>query len=267
MDGGLDGALFVASKLFWFAVRPNTLALLLAVVGLLLLWRGRRSGRWFALLGLGYYVAVLATPAAQWIVRPLEDRFPRSAPTRVDGIVVLGGAVEQKLTEARGIPALNGAAERMTEPLVLARRWPDARIVFSGGQGLLDPGALTEAGVARELWTAMGLPQARVLYEDRARNTHENATLSLALAQPRAGEVWLLVTSAMHMPRSMGVFRAAGWDPVAWPVNYNTGDAPGLWYNDPFPTRLNQFEAGLREWVGLVAYRVLGRTAELFPAP
>jgi uncharacterized SAM-binding protein YcdF (DUF218 family) len=266
----MDDALFLASKVFWFLVRPNTLALVLALVGLALVWRGRsRWGRWPLLLGLGYYALVLVTPASQWAAIPLEDRFarPAPAPERVDGVVVLGGAVDQVLTEAHGIPALNGAAERMTEMMVLARRYPEAKLVFSGGQGTFLQGDLTEADVARELWTAMGLPPGRVLYEDRSRNTHENAVLTRELAGPRPGETWLLVTSAQHMPRAMGVFRRAGWDPVAWPVNYTTGGTRRAWYDAPFPTRLNQFEGALREWVGLLAYRLLGRTGALFPGP
>jgi uncharacterized SAM-binding protein YcdF (DUF218 family) len=155
----------------------------------------------------------------------------------------------------------------MTEMMVLARRYPEARLVFTGGQGTFLQGSLTEADVARELWTAMGLPPGRVLYEDRSRNTHENAVLTRELAAPRPGETWLLVTSAQHMPRAMGVFRRAGWDPVAWPVNYTTGGTPRAWYDAPFPTRLNQFEGALREWVGLLAYRLLGRTGALFPGP
>jgi len=266
----MDDALFLASKLFWFVVRPNTLALVLALMGLAAMWRGRRRwGRWLVLLGLGYYALVLVTPASQWTAIPLENRFarPASAPERVDGVVVLGGAVDQVLTEAHGIPALNGAAERMTEMMVLARRYPEAKLVFSGGQGTFLQGDLTEADVARELWTAMGLPPGRVLYEDRSRNTHENAVLTRELAGPKPGETWLLVTSAQHMPRAMGVFRRAGWDPVAWPVNYTTGGTPRAWYDAPFPTRLNQFEGALREWVGLLAYRLLGRTGTLFPGP
>jgi uncharacterized SAM-binding protein YcdF (DUF218 family) len=266
----MDDALFLASKVFWFLVRPNTLALVLALIGLAGIWRGRRRwGRWLLLAGLGYYALVFVTPASQWITAPLENRFgrPAPAPERVDGVVVLGGAVDQVLTEAHGIPALNGAAERMTEMMVLAHRYPGARLVFTGGQGTFVQGALTEADVARRLWTAMGLPEGRVAYEDRSRNTHENAVLTRDLARPRPGETWLLVTSAQHMPRSMGVFRAAGWDPVPWPVNYTTGGTPRAWYDAPFPTRLNQFEGALREWVGLVAYRLLGRTGALFPAP
>ena len=164
-------------------------------------------------------------PLHVWVQMPLEDRFPRPdpPPARVDGIVVLGGAVEQDLTEARGIPALNGAAERMTEPVALMRRYPDARLVFTGGQGALLHGGLTEADVARQLWTGMGVPPERMVFETASRNTHENAVLARALAKPRPGETWLLITSASHMPRSVGVFRQAGWTVVPWPVNYRTG--------------------------------------------
>jgi uncharacterized SAM-binding protein YcdF (DUF218 family) len=261
--------LFVVSKLFWWALRPGTFALLLALLGLAAWWRGRRWGRWPILAGLGFYLTLMVLPVHAWVQRPLEDRFPRpaEAPARVDGIVVLGGAVEQDLTEAHGLPALNGAAERMTEAVALMRRYPGARLVFTGGQGALLHGDVTEADVARQLWTAMGVPPERMLFETESRNTHENAVLTRALAKPRPGETWLLVTSASHMPRSVGVFRQAGWEVVPWPVNYRVGRGFAVWYNTPFPTRLGEFEWGTREWIGMVAYRLLGRTDALFPAP
>lgn len=260
---------YILSKVIWFPFRPGTLALILACIGLAALWRGRRWGRWPLLAGLGFFVMVLATPVSQWILIPLEERFPRPAtpPAEVAGIIVLGGAVDQNLTEARGIPALNGAAERMTEGVILARRYPNARIVFTGGQGSLVHGGLTEASVAQKLWSAMGLPDSRVIYENEARNTHDNAVMSFALAQPKPGETWLLVTSASHMPRSVGVFRAAGWPVVPWPVNYRTGRSVAALYDAPFPERIGQFETGLREWVGLVAYWLMGRTETVFPGP
>lgn len=261
--------LFVLSKLFWLAMRPGTFALLLALAGLAAVWRGRRWGRWPILLGLGFYLSLLLLPLHIWVQMPLEDRFPRPdpAPGRVDGIVVLGGAVEQDLTEARGIPALNGAAERMTEPVALMRRYPEARLVFTGGQGSLVHGGLTEADVARRLWADMGVPPGRMAFETAARNTHENAVLTRALAAPRPGETWLLITSASHMPRSMGVFRQAGWEVVPWPVNYRTGRGLNVWYNASLPTRLSEFEWGTREWIGMAAYWLMGRTDAIFPRP
>lgn len=265
----MDTLVHILSKTLWFAVRPGTFALLLSCIGLALMWRGRRRGRWPLLAGLGFYVAVLATPIAPWIVMPLEDRFARPAepPSRVDGVIVLGGAVDQNLTEARGIPALNGAAERMTEFVVLARRYPEAKLVFSGGQGSLLHGGLTEADVARRLFGALGVPESRVTYEGDARNTWENALLTRRLLEPKPGETWLLVTSASHMPRSIGAFRRAGWEVVPWPVNYRTGHGFAALYDAPFLDRLQMFESGLREWLGLVVYRALGRSDALFPAP
>jgi uncharacterized SAM-binding protein YcdF (DUF218 family) len=260
---------YVLSKLLWLPLRPGTLALLIALFGLAVVWRGRRWGRWPILAGLGFYVLLILLPLHAWVQLPLEERFPRPAamPARVDGIIVLGGAVDQIMSEARGLPALNGAAERMIEPVILLRRYPEARLVFTGGQGSLVRGGLSEADVARSLWTGMGIPPERMLFEDASRNTHENAVLTHRLLRPQPGETWLLITSASHMPRSVGVFRAAGWSVVPWPVNYRTGRSLAADLETSFPERLREFEWGSREWVGLVAYWLMGRTDAIFPAP
>jgi len=260
---------FVASKLFWAVLRPNTLALAFCVLGLVLVWRGRRWGRWPLAIGLGWYVAVFVLPVAAWLSLPLESRFVRPAapPADVTGIIVLGGAVEQDLTAAHGIPALNGAAERMTEGVALALRYPQARLVFTGGSSAVVPGGPSESDTARRLFTDLGLPASRLVFEEISRNTWENAEFTHRLLQPRPGETWLLVTSASHMPRAMGCFRAAGWNIIPWPVNFTTGASPSLWWNWPFPTRLNQAETALREYVGLVVYWLTGRSSALFPAP
>lgn len=265
----LNDILFVASKLLWQFLRPNTFCLVLAVLGMWALWRGRRWGRWPALLGLGWFVLIAATPMATWMTWPLENRFsrPGTPPEQVDGVIILGGAVDQDLTSARGIPALTGAAERMTEAVALSRRYPEARIVFTGGTANPLRHAMTEADVARLLFGQLGLEGERVIYENAARNTAENATLSRALAQPQPGQTWLLVTSASHMPRSVGVFRAAGWPVVPWPVNYSTGVTSMSGYDEPFSERLGMAEWALREYLGLAAYYALGRTDALLPAP
>ncbi len=265
----MENVTYVLSKLLWIPARPGTAALLLACIGLALLWRGRRWGRWPALAGLGFFVLLNLLPLHQWVQQPLEDRFPRPAtePASITGIIVLGGAVEQNLTEARGIPALNGAAERMTEPVALLRRHPEARLVFTGGQGSLVHGSVTEADVAAALWRDLGVPEDRMELERAARNTHENAVLTYRMVQPKPGETWLLITSASHMPRSVGVFRQAGWTITPWPVNYRTGTTLAARTDASFPERLREFEWGVREWIGLVAYWLMGRTDAVFPAP
>jgi uncharacterized SAM-binding protein YcdF (DUF218 family) len=180
---------------------------------------------------------------------------------------VLGGSVDQGLSLAHGQVALTAAAGRITETVALARRFPAARVVISGGDGTLSPGTLSEAGAIRDLLIQLGVAPARVDIESISRNTYENAVLSYATAQPKPGETWLLVTSAMHMPRAIGCFRSAGWTIVPYPVDYRTSKriatTPGLLLAD----NLMLVNLATKEWLGLVAYYWLGRSDALLPAP
>src|SRR5205807_816226 len=153
-----------------------------------------------------FFSVVALFPVSSWIGAPLEDRFPRpvTLPERVDGIIVLGGAVKPDTTEKRGLPSLNSRAERMTEFVRLAKLYPEARLVFSGGSGLLEiqRPRMTEAATARLFFQQQGLDIHRILFEDRSRNTYENVVFAKALVKPLPGQVWILVSSAQDMPRS-----------------------------------------------------------------
>jgi uncharacterized SAM-binding protein YcdF (DUF218 family) len=155
----------------------------------------------------------------------------------------------------------------MTEAVALMRRHPEATLIFAGGSGNLAPDELREADVARRLWRDLGVPDERMLFESESRNTYENAVNAYKLAQPKPGQVWLLVTAAGHMPRSVGVFRQVGWHVTPWPLSYHISTGPDFWYDASALVRLQEFEANLREWIGLVAYWLMGRTDQLFPAP
>ncbi len=112
-----------------------------------------------------------------------------------------------------------------------------------------------------------GINPARIAFERAARNTRENALLAMALAQPQAGETWLLVTSASHMPRAMGSFGRAGWRVTAYPVDYLTA-GPGRWRPGfSLMHGLSLLTLAEKEWIGLAAYRLLGWTDRLFPDP
>ena len=210
------------------------------------------------------------SPIGNALIIPLEERFPpwdaaRGAP---DGIIVLGGAISPDVSAARDEVALNEAAERLTVAAELARRYPDARILLSGGSAALiyDEGA--EALLALRLLQDLGIARARILLEDRSRNTVENAVFSKAIAQPKSGERWLLVTSAHHLPRAVGVFRKVGFPVEPYPVDWRTRGPKDVLR--PFATLgdgLRRSDTAVREWVGLAVYWLTGRTSELFPAP
>lgn len=262
----------VVARLADTVLTPSNLLVLLVLAGFVALLRGDlRVGRWVTGIAAVIMLAVAVTPLPALVLRPLEDRFaaPRPAPGRIDGIIVLGGALRTRLSGARGLPALNIHAERMTTFVTLARRYPAARLVFTGGNAALDPANQpTEADVARRLFADLGLDANRIAFEDASRNTYENAVLTKRLIQPGVDETWLLVTSAAHMPRSVGVFRAVGWHVVPWPVAYMT--APSIdteWSLPDTSASLAMLDLAAHEWAGLVIYRLLGRTQALFPAP
>ncbi len=262
---------FYLSKILFFVIRPTNFLIILLGLGLVLqLTRWRRTGMVAAasaFLGL----AVLGfSPAANLLLQPLEDRFPRpDTPPPVDGIIVLGGAVDTVTSGARGVPALTTSAERLTTVAGLARKLPTAKIIHTGGQGLLVPGQTTESAVAVGLFTDFGIDPERIVLEDKSRNTWENAVLTRELVKPEPGQTWLLVTSAYHMPRAISVFREAGWSGLtAWPVDYRTRGPEGKYLGFSGASEgLKRFDIAFREWVGLAAYRLTGRSKAFFPAP
>lgn len=259
---------FLLSKILEPLESPSDLLLLLLIAGMGLAWTVR-----FRRTGLIIVTAVTATfslatlfPVSDWIGAPLEDRFPRpmTMPSHVDGIIVLGGAVKPGTTERRGLPSLNSRAERMTEFVRLAKSYPQARLVFSGGSGLLEfqRPRMTEAATARLFFQQQGLDIHRILFEDRSRNTYENVVFSKALVKPLAGQVWILVSSAQDMPRSVGIFRKQQWPVFPVPVAYKTGEQNGRLSDD-----LSAIDGSVHEWLGLVVYYLTGKTDALFPAP
>ncbi len=260
-----------ASKIVWFVLEPSNLILTLTLVGAALCWtRFAAFGRRLSLTaGAGLLVLGLS-PVANWLILPLESRFPKPAldGRTIDGIVMLGGAVLERQSAAHDEIALNDAGERILALVELGRRFPQAKLVVTGGAGFYSGATTTEAEVLRTRIGRLGLPAERIIFEDRSVNTHENAAFSKVLAQPRPGETWLLVTSAWHIPRAVGIFRAAGWPVLAYPVDFRTAgwpDAGRGFYS--VSDGLRRADVAMREWVGLVAYRITGRSEALLPSP
>ncbi|MBS0559998.1 MAG: YdcF family protein [Proteobacteria bacterium] len=262
--------LFVLGKIAGWLTTPTNLLLAFLILGTALVWRRpRRSGRALLVLGIAGLIAIWTLPVGQWALLPLEDRFPQVThpPAHVDGIIVLGGGVSPDMSAVRGIPALNGAAERVTTAAVLARRYPEAKVLYTSGSGELAPGAPDEATPAGALLAALGVAPDRLILESRSRTTYENVRESKALADPKPGQTWILVTSAAHMPRSVGLFRKAGWDVLPWPVGYKSATDARLWLPEDPGLMIQHLDVAMHEWVGLVGYWLEGRIDSVFPGP
>lgn len=263
--------LFVATKFLSILTSPSGIAVVLLALGVVLLWTSwwRRGRGILTVLGL-LSVLVPLSDIGSIAAAKLEDRFPGNPPlpSHIDGIIVLGGMIDQFISESRKQPALNEASERLFETARLAKAHPEARVVFSGGSGAPLRPKPTEAEYAVPVLIELGVDPGRIIIEDKSRDTYENALFSREIAQPKPGDVWVLVTSAWHMPRSVGVFRHVGWSVLPYPVDYLTFSAADRARESSFRLpRLEILRQAAHEWQGLVYYRLAGRTDALFPAP
>lgn len=260
---------YLLAKLFWVVAQPLSIIALLMLIGIVLFAVGwRRLG--FAAHAGALAVLVLCgfTSIGVLLIRPLEERFTRPSPMpeSIDAIIVLGGSTLARVSTARGVAELNDAGDRLTDAVVLAQRYPEARIVFSGGAGLLEPGGEPEAATAERLLLAMGIAPGRLVLEDQSRNTDENADLTAALLGDGTGTA-LLVTSAFHMPRSVGLFRRVGLEVIPWPTDYRSSGQERFGFDLANPVHnLNTVSIAMKEWIGLAVYHWTGRIDSILPA-
>jgi uncharacterized SAM-binding protein YcdF (DUF218 family) len=257
----------VASKLLWPLLQPDTLLLLWLALAVVLLWMPRwRLGRALATLGVAVLGAIATLPVGSWMSQPLESRFqPPDLPPQIDGIIVLGG--NNRTGPARRLDDQANVSQRLHAFVDLARQYPAARLVYTGGVPPQFPDAETEAGEAKRILGALGVDLARITFEETARNTLENAQRTKVIVQPKPGESWVLVTSALHMPRAVAVFRAEDWPVIPYPVDLlSVSGAVQVGPQLALAGNLLRIGYAAHEWMGLIIYRMLGYTRELLPA-
>ena len=249
--------MFAVSKLLSVITQPVFWLAVWWVFSLLLVKRWQRA----ALMMLWGGVAALGLLGFQampdGLLRPLENRYAVPAVDIVErhiGIIVLGGALQHPGSfVAHGQVPLGEAAERMTVPVGLLRKYPNLELVFSGGEGRLLATGVTESELARAFYQQQGLDMAKVRLEDGSRNTRENAQQVAKLLADRCTQPWLLVTSAWHMPRAMAEFEAVGCKVTPYPVDFRTGAATS-WTEYALAQSLLRWQTALHEWLGLLVY-------------
>ena len=259
--GGLAlNLLFALSKFLWLFAAPSRVLLLAALVGLVL----RR--RALALGALGVLAAAAILPLGGFALSRLEATFPpMPAPARIDGILVIGGALNPSRFDQWPGSGIEPAIGRLFEAARLAKAYPQARVLDIGGPDPHTPDRRAEADAAADVLVRLGVARERIEIERESRNTYENAVNAAAIAHSKPGETWVLITSAFHMPRAIGCFRAAGFTPLADPVDYH-------WMGDLKPRfdvagGLEALDLATHEFFGLASYRAMGRTDALWPVP
>jgi uncharacterized SAM-binding protein YcdF (DUF218 family) len=250
------------SKLLALFVKPSNLIVIAILLGGLLRLMGlRRSSQ----VVLGTALVALVTfgllPIGNWLILPLESQFEREMPASADGIIILSGAVNPAISESHGTLDFTDAAERYHAAGFLAQRYPGARVVVTGGDNAPRVGGHDGRPAVLQFLEQFGLDGSRLEFESRSHTTYENGLFTKEMIDPQPGETWILVTSAHHMPRAMGVFRALGWKVVPYPVDYrSTRDYTlGLHVYVSVGSRLAKLDVAVNEWIALIVYRLLGR--------
>ncbi len=259
----MDTVFFIASKVVWAFISPDSLIVILGVGAWLAMMAGwtRLSRRLLSLCAL-LLIIIGSLPVGEWAIAPLENRFQANSalPANADGVIVLSGAIDPVNSEIWGQVEAGGAAERLTTFRYLAELYPGAQLVFTGGTGSLTNQEYKAADYARFLFDQLQLGERAIIYESESRNTAENASNSKALVNPEPGENWILITSAFHMPRSVGIFCQQQWPVHAYPVDHQSRTGNLFRLSFSFAENLRTLRTAVREWVGLIAYRATGRT-------
>jgi uncharacterized SAM-binding protein YcdF (DUF218 family) len=262
----MDTLFFLASKVIWALISPDSLIVILGLsawLAVIFKWqklsRSLLAACVLLLLSIGFF------PVGEWLIAPLENRFTANAalPSEVDGIIVLSGAIYPRQSNIWQQAEVNSAADRLINFLYLARVYPDAQLVFTGGNGSVNEQEFKAAEIARNLFGQLGLAGRAIIYESESRNTVENVKNSKLLITPELGEKWILITSASHMPRSVAVFCQENWPVHPYPVDHHSQKGNLLRLEFSFSDNLSILNIAVKEWVGLLAYRMSGRTDRL----
>jgi len=265
--------MFIFSKLFWLAMQPSKLFWILGSLSTLgiVLPLGKKVQRLSKIILCLLFLllnAIVFFPVDDWLAHPLEQRFPQPTmlPEQVDGIITLGGAFDPVLSIRHGQVSANGAIERVSEAIALHQQFPEAKLVYTGGSGFIKNNEVGGADIAKSFFADIGIDTSNIIFEAESRNTFENAVFSKALLEPTPNQTWILVTSAFHIPRSVGIFQKNGWNVIPYPVDYNS-TFPELHPGIEFGGKLSSIDRYSKEYVGLIAYKLLGRTDSFFPKP
>jgi uncharacterized SAM-binding protein YcdF (DUF218 family) len=265
----MDNAFFMASKLAWVFLSPiNLIAILMSFATIALVFNKITFAKWLLLPTMLLSVLLLIYPISDSVMYPLESRFqkPDELPVNIDGIIVLGGGEELKLSLDWHTAEMGNGGDRFFAAALLAKTYPLVPVIFSGGSGLLDsPALVTELSVAKDLLTGMGINESRLIIESSSRNTYENFVFLSSVLPQRSGR-YLLITSAFHMPRSVGVARNQGFNVIPYPVDYRSNSTKLRQYDFSLFEHLQVLEPAWKEWIGLTVYYWTGKTSSWFPA-
>lgn len=265
----MDSVFYYLSKIIWFFISPDTLLLVLILASLLSLFINKIFMAKLLLLVSSIALLIFSIlPVGEWLLYPLENRFTTNPelPEKIDGIIVLSGAEDAYLSSLWNQVELGSASERILSFMALGKKFPDAKLIFTGGTGSLTEQRFKAADVAKELFQQLEFDTSGIIFERESRNTYENVLYSKNLIPTTSGTNWILITTSWHMPRAVGIFCKQNWPAIPFPVDHQSRKNNLIRINFDLAGNIVTFKTAIKEWTGLLAYYLAGKTTSLLPS-
>jgi uncharacterized SAM-binding protein YcdF (DUF218 family) len=264
----MDTLFFFTSKIIWLLISPDNILLILIILSLFFLYIDKQKPAKILLSTVtGLLIITSFFPVGEWLLYPLESRFQNNPalPEKINGIIVLSGAEDTERSHLWKQVELGSAAERDFAFLALARKYPQAKLVFTGGTGSLIQQEYKAADVAKTLFEQQGFDTTKIIFERESRNTYENVIYSKKIITPIKNDNWILITTGWHMPRSVGIFCKTDWPVIPYPVDHQTKKDNLFRIGFDLLNNLYTLKIAMKEWVGLFAYYISGKTTSFLP--
>ena len=258
---------FYLSKKLWIILNPFNMLLLFIFFGFILSFFSKKIfSKIFYFLSLVFFIIIAVMPTGEYMIYHLEKKFHvmPPLPNKIDGILILSGGTNPVLTKEYNQISLNDSVERLTESLQLMKKYSNAKIIYSGGSGLLHNQQLTHSYVAKLFFTNNVMKLDNIIFEDKSRNTYENILFSKKIAKPEINENWLIVTSAHHMQRALNIAERLEWKFIPYAVDFKSRKKFVWELRIYLLNNLVLFQTASHEWLGLIAYYWMGRSSKIF---
>ena len=258
---------FYLSKILWLILNPFNIFIFVTLLSIFLYFvKLRRLSLIIFLINFVFIALISFLPIGSYLIYNIEKEYHSyiKPPDQVDGILILGGATNPQLYNEYDQISLNSSSERLVESVFIIKKFDKAKVIFSGGSGILNRPDFDHAQVAKSFYKKIGIEIDKIIFEDNSRNTYENITYSKKIANPKINENWLLITSASHMKRALLIAEKNNWKLIPYAVDFKNIKNFKLIPNLKLLKNLNLFQQGLHEWLGLVSYYLMGRTNKIF---
>ena len=257
---------FYLSKVLWLIINPFNILIFLFFLTIFFSILKKNKLTYFLLsFSLIFLVSFGIFPVGKYLIYKLEKNYHNSIilPDKVDGILILGGATNPFLSNEFNQINLSGSAERLVESITLIKKYTDAKIIFAGGSGDINHPKMDHARIAKQFFIQIGLDTNKMIFENKSRNTYENILFSKHIAKPKKNEKWIVITSAFHMNRAIFIGEKIDWALTPYAVDFTQPKIIKFTPNIKILKNFNAMQSGSHEWIGLMAYYLLGRTSRI----